>query len=80
MSDIKTSCCPRCGGEAKTEVIPVSGEIYFGVVCAHCGAKSRAKLRVDFRTNFLDVEKTMDTAIKAWNEAWSRRAGDADSN
>ena len=69
MAELKR--CPFCGQLPTTEVIPSSFEnnLLFTVVCTKCKTAKSVRSKIDMCT-FLDIEKAMEEATKAWNTRW----------
>lgn len=66
--------CPFCGETPKTyvRVTQMGGgedHIDFGIKCPKCGTEKFARLKIygSCTCVFLDVERTMEKAITAWN-------------
>ena len=71
MSELKR--CPFCGALPTTEVRVTqmgggTDHVDFSVVCIECGTFKTVRLKIVKSAIFLDVEKAMDDAIKAWNQ------------
>ena len=75
MNDLKR--CPFCGELPTTEVMVMQQSsciydiILFSVACGKCGTSKGAELRIKAKAGtFLEVEKAMKEATKAWNTRW----------
>ena len=71
MSELKR--CPFCGEIPRTEVRVTrmgSGEdhVDFTIHCANCGTDKTVRLKIVAYASFLDVEKTQEQVIQAWNQ------------
>ncbi len=68
----KLKPCPFCGATATSEVrvTQMAGDtdnVDFSIVCSSCGTYKTVPLKIAKTCVFLDVEKAMMEAIKAWN-------------
>lgn len=76
MSELKR--CPFCGALPETKVTVgqmVGGKtdnIDFIIRCTECGTEKTVRLKISKSGCFMDVDKAMSQATKAWN----RRAED----
>ena len=70
MDDLKR--CPFCGSLPRTEVFVSKmggGEdhVDFAIHCTDCGVTKTVRLKIRAYANFIDVEKSMEEVITAWN-------------
>lgn len=71
MSDLKR--CPFCGSLPSTEVMVTqmggnTDNVDFSVVCPECGTHKTVRLKIAKKAYFMDVDKAMEDAVKAWNK------------